>query len=231
VFLYKKLPAFKWIPAIVAFWFIAISMYHALGYYYHSFAVFAIFPILMYLTFFNRFITRKKFYLALFASVIIIIVFAGNLVFLRPNFFLNKTEERSDFYYVNYILSQVHNPKIMFSFYDMGYGTPAHALPGCKYWTGYLGATDKMVSEREFAIKQNLSDFVFVMNAFDNNFTYLLQQSGYIKYYTWTIQEATQRYETHLYGKPDLFLPPNHFHISLMDVLLKRRILPRKPEN
>jgi len=227
VYFYKKLPAFKWVPAVIALWFVCISMYHALGYYYHSFAAFAIFPVIMYLTLFKRFITGKKLRLVFYASAIIIFVFVENMTFLRPNFFLNKTEERKDFYYVNRILSQIPNPKIMFSFYDTGYGTPAHALPGCKYWTGYLGITDKMVSDRELAIKQNLPDFVFVMSDFNNyaHFTELLQQSGYVKYYTWTTQEATNFYESYLYGKPGFSLPPNDFHISSMDVLLKRKIL------
>jgi len=229
VFFYKRLPAFKWFPAIIAFWFVCISMYHALGYYYHSFAGFAIFPIIMYLTFLIRF-KLKKLHLAFFASAIMVIVVAENMVFLRPNFFLNKTEERTDFYYVNHILSQVNNPKIMYSFYDTGYGTPAYALPGCKYWTGQVSATNKMLSNRELALKQGLPDFVFVLPLFDKDksFTHLLQQSGYIKYYTWITQEATTHYQTYLYGKPGISLPPNNFHISSMDILLKRQILPEK---
>ena len=223
IFFYKKLPVFKWFPAIIVLWFVCISIYHALAHYYHSFAVFAIFPIIMYLTFFKRFI-QKRIHLVFFTSAILVIVIAGNLLFLRPNFFLSKTEERTDFYYVNRILSQVHNPKIMFSFYDTGYGTLAHALPGCKYWTGQLGATGKMISDRKLAVKQHLPDFVFVLSGFDNveGFIQLLQQSGYTKYYTWMTQEATNRYETYLYGKPGLALPPKNFHVSAIDILLKR---------
>jgi len=121
----------------------------------------------------------------------------------------------------------------MFSFYDTGYGTPAHALPGCKYWTGYLEATNQMVLDRELAIKQCLPDFVFVLSGFSNSdyYTQLLQQSGYIKYYTWMTQEATTCYETHLYGKLGLFIPSKDFHISSMDILLKRKILPVKSDN
>ena len=227
IYFYKKLPVLKWIPAIIALWFICISMYHALGYYYHSFAAFAIFPVIMYLTLFSQFIIVKKFRLVFYAIAIIIIVFAGNLTFLRSNFFLNKTEERKDFYYVNRILSQVPNPKIMFSFYDTGYGTPAHALPGCKYWAEQLGATDTMELERDLAIKDHRPDFVFVMSAFSNysHFTELLQQSGYVKYYTWTTQEAANFYKTYLYGKPGFELPSKDFHVSPMDILLKRKIL------
>ena len=227
IFFYKKLSTFKWFPAVIALWFICISMYHALGYYYHSFAIFAIFPIIMYLTFFNRFvIIKKKRRLVFYASLIVVIVFLENITFLRPNFFLNKTEERNDFYYVNRILSQVANPKIMFSFYDTGYGTPAHALPGCRYWTGQYGVTEKMISERALAIKEQYPDFVFVLYDYEY-FTNLLQQSGYVKYYSWMTQEATYRYQTYLYGKPGLSLPPDDFHhISPMDVLLKKRILP-----
>ena len=229
IYFYKKLPVFKWIPAIIAFWFVSISMYHALGYYYHSFAVFAIFPVIMYLAFFKWSI-RKKLHLTIIACAIIVVVIAGNMPFLRSNFFLSKTKERADFYYVNRILSQAPNPKIMFSFYDTGYGTPVNALPGCKYWTGQMGATDEMVSEREFAVTQRLPDFVFIMmyTNYDYFLIDLLQQSGYVKYYTWITQEGTGRFETHLYGRPCLSLPSNDLHISPMDILLKKQIIPVK---
>jgi len=232
LFFHQRLPSFKWFPSIIALWFIGISMYHALGYYYHSFAVFAIFPIIMYLTFLKRFIGERLPLVSL-AGAILVFVIAGNLIFLRPNFFLNESKERKDFYYVNRILSQVADPKIMFSFFDTSYGTPAHALPGCKYWTGYVGITDKMVLDRELAVKQGCPDFVFVMSVYDkdNHFSGLLQQSGYIKYYTWMTQQATVFYETHLYGKPGLSLPPNDLHISALDILLKRRIIPVKDNN
>jgi len=226
IYLYKKLPVFKWVPAIIAFWFVSISMYHALGYYYHSFAAFAIFPIIMYLAFFKRFI-REKLHLAIIAGAIIVVVIVGNVPFLRPNFFLNKPEERTDFYYVNRILSQTPNPKIMFSFYDTGYGTPTRALPGCKYWTGQVGATKKMVSERELAVKQRRPDFVFVMiyTNYDFFFMDLLQQSGYIKYYTWTTHIGAGHFETYLYGRPGYSLPPDDLHINPMDILLKKQII------
>jgi hypothetical protein len=153
---------------------------------------------------------------------------AGNLLFMRPTFFLNESKERTEFYYVNRFMSQVPDPKIMLSFYDTGYGTPVHALPACKYWTGQVGATDKMISERELAIKQQLPDFVFVLTDYDNadRFVNLLQQSGYIKYHTWITQEGTKGYETLLYGRPGYTLPSNdNFRVNAMDVLLKRRVV------
>jgi hypothetical protein len=159
-----------------------------------------------------------------------VIVVAQNLFFvMRPNFFLNETKERTDFYYVNRILSQVHNPKIMYSFLDIGYGTPSHALPACKYWTRQVGATEKMLSERESALKQQIPDFFIYVWPNDNDSIYfanLLQESGYIKYHTWTVQQSKWLLEAHLYGRPGFSLPPKDFHISPIDVLLKRRIFP-----
>ena len=226
LYFYKKLSTYKLLPAIIALWFVAISMYHALGYYYHSFAAFAIFPIIMYLTFLKRFKLKKR-HLTFFAIAVILIIIVGNLVFLRPNFFLNSSEERKDFYYVNRILSQIDKPKIMYSFYDTGYGTPAHALPACTYWTRQVGATDKMLTSRKLALKQQLPDFVFIYSAFKDydEFMRLLQESGYVEYYTWTTQEATANLVSYLYGKPGLSLPSKDFHVSLMDILLKREIV------
>jgi len=228
IYFYKKLSAFKLFPAIITFWFICVSMYHALGYYYHSFSGFAIFPVIMYVSFFIRFKLKKR-HFVLISSIIIMIVISGNLVFTRPNFFLNKTEERKDFYYVNRILSQIHNPKLIYSFFDFGYGTPAGALPGCKYWTCQVGASKNMISEREHALKQQLPDFVIV--CFANDFDNLIEQSGYIKYYSWITQQGRTFLESHLYGKQGLILPSKDFQVSSMDVLLKRRIIPVKSEN
>jgi len=236
LFFYKKLPAFKLFPAIIALWFVCISMYHSmwLAYYYQSFSGFAIFPIIMYLTFFKRF-TLKKLQLAVVTGAIAVIVIAENLLFSpRPNFFLNKTEERTDFYYVNLILSQVHNPKLMYSFIELGYGTPAHALPGYKYWFGWLGATDPMILGREWAIKNHLPDFIIILPAYDtdNHFEHIVQQSGYVKFYTWMTQELTVHYETYLYGKPGFSIPSRpDFHITPMDILLKKRIISVKAGN
>ena len=232
VFFYKKLSGYKLFPAIIAFWFICISMYHALGYYYQAFAVFAIYPIIMYLTFINRFKLKDSFLICA-ALAIIVIVMAGNLLFQRPAFFLNESKERTEFYYVNSLMSQVSNPKIMYSFYDTGYGTPVHALPACKYWTGQVGITDKMVAERKLAITQQRPDFVIVLTDFggSDEFINLLQQSGYIEYYTWVTQEGTKGYDTILYGKPGFSLPSNNVHVGRMDILLKRRISPVKDDN
>ena len=232
IFFYKKLTDFRLFPAIFALWFIGITMYHALGYYYQAFAAFAIFPVIMYLTFLNRF-KLNNFFLSFSALAIIVMILAGNMLFLRPNFLLNTGQERSDFYYVNRIMSQVRNPKIMFSFYDTGYGTPAHALPACKYWTGYLGSTAKMEAERKQAISQQQPDFVFVLTDFESSAEYIkmLQQSGYVEYYTWLTQEGTKQYHTILYGRPGYSLPPNDIQVNTMDILLKRRIIPLKYDN
>ena len=229
VYYYRKLSDYKWFPAIMAFWFVSISMYHALGYYYQSFAVFAIFPIMMYLTLLQRFLQKKR-YLYYAAGIITIIGIAGNLVFTRPNFFLNDNKERTDFYYINRIMSQVNNPKIMYSFYDTGYGTPVHALPACKYWIEQLGATAEMKAERTLAVKQQLPDFVFVLSGFYDSepVIHLLEQSGYVKYHTWMTQEANNFIETHLYGKPGIVLPTKDFQVSPTDILRKRRIISAK---
>jgi hypothetical protein len=115
----------------------------------------------------------------------------------------------------------------MFSFYDTGYGTPAHALPACTYWTGWVGSTEKMDTERKLAITRQLPDFVFVLTDFDGSLEYinLLQQSGYIEYHAWITQEGTKGYQTLLYGKPGLSLPANDIHVSTMDILMKRQII------
>jgi hypothetical protein len=231
VFFYKRLSALKWFPAIMAIWFICISMYHNLGYYYQSFVGFAIFPVIMYLTFLDRYTRFRitKVGILCCAGMITAIVFAGNLTFTRPTFFLNESKERTDFYYVNRIMSQVTNPTIVFSFCDFGYGTPVHALPGCKYWTRQVGATDVMRQNRALAIQQQLPDFVIYLPDFDSSDTFksLLQQSGYLIYYEWTTQKGTRRYASQLYGKQDIILPPKDIQVSAMDILLKKRIIPR----
>ena len=126
-------------------------------------------------------------------------------------------------------MSQVTNPTIVFSFCDIGYGTPVDALPGCKYWTRQVGATDVMIQNRTLAIQQQLPDFVIYLPDFENSDTFksLLQQSGYLMYYEWTTQKGTHGYASQLYGKQDIILHPKDIQVSAMDILLKKQIIPR----
>jgi hypothetical protein len=89
-----------------------------------------------------------------------------------------------------------------------------------------------MAAERKLAITQQLPDFVVVMTDFggSDSFMDLLLQSGYIAYYTWTTQEGTKGYNTHLYGRPGFSLPSGDLYPSAMDILLKRQIFPLKVE-
>ncbi|MDR2234122.1 MAG: glycosyltransferase family 39 protein [Tannerella sp.] len=231
-YFFKKLPDKRWIPALMALWFICITMYHALGYYYQAFAAFAIFPVIMYLDLLKR-LKPNGLWIALTACAVLVMVIGGNLVIKRPNFLLNESRERADFYYVNRILSQVSDPKIMYSFYDTGYGTPAHALPGCKYWTGWLGSTPVMEAERKQAITQQLPDFVIVMTDFGGAEDYirLLDQAGYIQYHSWITQEGTKGYHSIIFGKPGFSLLPKDMQINAKDLWLKRQVISLKSEN
>lgn len=106
---------------------------------------------------------------------------------------------------------------------ENGRGLPVGTLPGTKYWAYQLGATDEMVKDQENSIKAKKTDFV-VINDWHPGISKrdrFVRASGYKLIYQYSWHDVN----FNLYSKHDnLLLPPTDFHVSNMDVLLKRNI-------
>ena len=124
---------------------------------------------------------------------------------------------RQDFYTVEYIMSQVKNPKILCSGIDFGNGITVNSLPACRHWIYQIGATEEMKTMRRQAFRDGVADFVILDGKGANDIDEVsVLANGYVFYY-----KAGDR---SLYGRPGLRLPPADFHVSQWDVWLKRNI-------
>ena len=121
-------------------------------------------------------------------------------------------------------MSQIKNPTIIYYLSGtLGLETPVNGLPATRYWTTQIGATDKMMKSQIKAIKNGIADFIV---AADNKEYPILQsnsliiQSGYRE----LMKFRTLETDFILYSKHQLTEPPRNFHVSNVDVLLKRKI-------
>ena len=124
---------------------------------------------------------------------------------------------RQDFYTVEYVMSQVKNPKILCSHVDRGNGITVNSLPACRHWIYQTGATEEMRTMRRQALRDGVADFVIIHGKFKDDIDEAsILANGYVFYY--------KTREMSLYGRPGLRLPPADFHVSQWDVWLKRNI-------
>ena len=143
---------------------------------------------------------------------------------MSDSWFFKDSSIRKDYYNVAYIMSGVKNPTIVHFFSsEHGQGVPVSVLPGTKYWATQLGATPEMEKNQEETVRNQLTDFVIVSNLFPDTEKHqeIVLSSGYRLVYEYTC------YGEHyfLYTKHrDLSLPPADFHVSEMDILLKRKM-------
>ena len=144
---------------------------------------------------------------------------------LIRNAFFYDNQDRTDYYNVSWYMSQIHKPKIIYlETKEYGYGTPADALPGCKYWSTQLGATPAMLSEQLNSL--NNADFIITVRE-NPNYSHniaALQEANFRKCYSYNMTDATFE----VYTKHSLKSPPANFHVSNSDVLFKRKVLQLK---
>lgn len=203
--------------------FFAISIHHFLFYYLSSCLLFPLFFIIPIVARQKQAQFPRPIYVTL---ILCIVVFtnAFNQGFVSDSWFFKDSSIRKDYYNVAYIMSGVENPTIV-HFYssEHGQGVPVGVLPGTKYWATQLGATPEMEKNQEETVRNQLTDFVIVSNLFPDTEKHqeIVLSSGYRLVYEYTC------YGEHyfLYTKQrDLSLPPADFHVSEMDILLKRKM-------
>lgn len=106
---------------------------------------------------------------------------------------------------------------------EMGIGLPDNSLPGTKYWTLQAGYTPEMKAGQLKAVEAKTADFIIIpVNSQYNYHKSLLLRLGYKPYYRYSHPLFSIKQE--IYSKHNLRMPPKDFHVSNMDVLLKRKI-------
>lgn len=210
------------LPFVCGVFFLAITIKHNIWHYYTlAVLTFAIFFMIILVEKFasNETLTNKRIMLIYCIGIFL------NIYMYFPQqkgaLFFNK-ENRKGFYDAAYLMSQIHNPTILYNSIDIGIGMPVNSLPATKHWIRQAGATNEMLQSREEAIKQHKPDFIInTGNRWDLISYDKLGKSaiaaGY-KYYL-AIMPGWE-----LYGPKGLRMPPKDFKVSDMDVLMKRKI-------
>ena len=225
----QKVSKYKYffIISFIGFYAIAIHRCQFLHWYYIAACLF--FPVWLFIYITNllyktpyRYKILKSFTTTAFLYTIISNFFFWG--YLTPTWFFRDTKAREEFYRASYFMSQIKKPTIIYYLSGtLGLETPVNGLPATRYWTTQIGATDKMMKSQIKAIKNGIADFIV---AADNKEYPILQsnsliiQSGYRE----LMKFRTLETDFILYSKHQLTEPPRNFHVSNVDVLLKRKI-------
>ena len=170
----------------------------------------------------NRSLSRWQWQATAAIAVTALLVWGSN----KTAFFtFPETTKQRVFYYFAALEAQYDNPRIIYlNCSDLGSGVPAHALPGCKYWSKQTGALPHMLEETHQAIKQRNADVVIV-RTYDEPERHLLDSLGY---YCYRPQGAGVKYfERTLYSRLPLDTTrAAAFRINAHDILTKRQLFP-----
>lgn len=154
------------------------------------------------------------------SAFILVFIFIANL-FTRYHYdviFAYESTKRNNYYEYAYVISRVKNPTIIYynTWCGPELGMPAGALPGCKYWAKQNGATWEMMKEQVLAIKEKKSDFVVVHKVFPADSAFVAHQG-----YHYVPLSESNNLRLILFSKEKPVLPPSHFRMDGVDVLLK----------
>lgn len=205
------------------FGFYSITIHHHLYYYPCScliFPLFFIIPVVARQTPPVRhctIITTLVFFFTVFINSFI-------LGYISNELFFKNSNDRKGYYDITYIMSGIKNPTIViYMTNEHGWGVPVNALPGCKYWVHQIGATPKMIKNQEDAIRRQKTDFVIISDFYPGveRRDQLVCESGYQPIYKYSCWDGNYT----IYTKhKKLKMPSADFHVSGMDILLKRKI-------
>lgn len=216
---------FFFIIGFLCFYAIAIHhYYYTYPYYLNACAIFLLFAIIPILEKCNNIEKRK--YVAIIASTYVSTIFINSFFmgYLQPTWWFRDNVARTDYYNVTYLMGQVKNPTVLnYMSTETGRGVPVHCMPAIKYWAWQTGATKEMRDDQEQAIRNHVPDFVFI-NDFEKGVEQrdsFLQAQSYKKLYEFELHQLNFS----VYSKHQgLQQAPPDFHVSNMDVLLKRNI-------
>lgn len=225
----QKVSKYKYffIISFIGFYAIAIHRCQFLHWYYIASCLFFPVWLFIYITDLLHKTPYRYKILKCFTTTAFLYTIFSNFFFwgyLTPTWFFRDTKAREEFYGASYYMSQIKNPTIIYYLSGtLGLETPVNGLPATRYWTTQIGATDKMMKSQIKAIKNGIADFIV---AADNQEYPILQsdslitQSGYKE----LMKFRTLETDFILYSRHQLTEPPKDFHISNIDVLLKRKI-------
>lgn len=225
----KNVYQYKYFFLITFLGFFAIAIHRCVFLHWYYLSVCLFFPIWLFI-YLAQTISNHKIIKTIVIVSVVYTIFSNFFFwgFLTPTWFFRDSNARAQFYKASYYLSQIEKPTIIYYLCGtLGLESPVDGVPATTYWTTQIGATDSMMKSQIEAMKSGISDFIV---AADNeefpicDTDSLIKQSGYHELMKFRAIET----DFILYSKHQVNEPPENFHISNIDVLLKRRLFPQK---
>lgn len=200
------------LPVLSGMFILLLAAKHDLGYYTIVVAPYAIFVCILF--------TEWLFsHTSVYSKHPIALVVAWWMFSTIPNFILNEgmwyNSDRELYYKTAFIMGQVKRAKVI---NHSSVGDPVGSLPGSKYWLPQLGETAEMAAVRQRDIRESKADFIF------GDCEMLIDKERY-QLYTLVDKKGES---ISFWGIKGLNYPPEDFHVSNMDILLKRRVINNK---
>ena len=121
-------------------------------------------------------------------------------------------------------MSQIKQPSVIYYLCGtLGLETPVDGVPATTYWTTQVGATDSMMKSQINAMKLGIADFIIAADRDEFpicDTDSLIKGSGYHQ----LMKFRTIETDFILYSKHQVKKTPVDFHVSNMDVFLKRQL-------
>lgn len=208
--------------------FYAISIHHSSSYRIQYMDICLYFPIWICITIikYAKLITNNYRKVIVYVTAILVLyTFISNMFnqgYFCQSLFFNNNDGRKYYYETAYFLNQIEKPTIIYyGDLERGIGTPANALPGSKYWSLQMHATEDMKKTQMRDALLGTSDFI-LSSDYDGYLSMktrdsLLTIAGYHEVYRKHYGISTH----YLYTKHHLKPLPTNFNVSNFDILLK----------
>lgn len=208
-------------PFLCGVFFLALSIKNDYGYYINAVSTFAIFIVVLIAKEISKRYTLNTKTISVIFVASMFLNFVNMTRGLRgeEGYMFFQHNGRKELYNAAYLMSQIKNPKLLNSYYEIGIGISANTLPATLYWSRQNGATKAMDESRRKAVAQHKPDFIMVSPT-DS----VLKQCAITAGYEYYLSISEYEHKGDIYGRKGLKLPPKDFNVSTIDILLKRKI-------
>lgn len=157
----QKQVVYRFLPLLVSFWGIAITIRHHFSYYFTACSPFFIFLFICLLSL-PKYVSKRTLF-ALSISVVCYSIISHILFFNYKCIKFNHNKNQQDFYAIASCIHQVKAPTIAYAGGgECGFGITENVLPAGKYWSLQWGANEKMKLEHKELILSGKADFIVV---------------------------------------------------------------------
>lgn len=209
---FREKKIYSLLPFFSGLFFIALSIRHDnFGHYISIVAPFSIFLIIHTIKYFEKFKNGIKYY-CIFLLLGLGYIIYGKIYYTDT--FFTKSKNDTQFEYINRIIYQVDNPKILNIGQEWGFGI-SKTLPACKYWISQMGRTEEMHKAQIESLYNRNADFICLYNAETIKvYEKIVLDLGYKK--------IAEYLSVNIYTNADIDVNFHKKDVKPIDILLKR---------